>query len=117
MQPNSRFTCMYSGYILSFRCRKRDRGLLSRVPGEAAAIEHKGVAGDRFSRVGVICVVGVAIGGDLEVAVRSIGKLVACCAAQVTKDPFDGEAVSGLWVGHELCDLLDRVSDRSEERR
>ena len=85
--------------------------MLSRVPGEAAAIEHKGVAGDRFLRVGVIHIVGVAIGSDLEVAVRSIGKLVACCATQVTKDPFDGEAVSGLWVGHELCDLLDGVSD------
>ena len=43
--------------------------------------------------VRVICVVGFAVGGDLEVAVRSIGKLVACYAAQVTKDPFDGKAV------------------------
>ena len=56
-------------------------------------------------------VVSVAIGSDLEVAIWSIGELVACCAAQVAKDPFDSKTVSRLWVGYELCDLLDGVSD------
>ena len=56
-------------------------------------------------------VVSVAIGSDLEVAIWSIGELVACCAVKVTKDLFDSKAVSRLWVRHKLCDLLDGVSD------
>ena len=63
-QPCNGLSGVYSGDVLCFGGRERDRGLLSRAPGKTCAIDHEGKAGDQLVGVEIIGEVGVTVGGD-----------------------------------------------------